>query len=59
MADTLPAAPQLEFATTIAINLGKADGTVTGPMINGIVIPASGGDFPWLRPDGVIAATGN
>ena len=72
MTDTRPAAPQLEFAMTIAINLGKvywvkptqygseraavylADGTVTGPHINGIVIPASGGDFPWLRPDGVI-----
>jgi hypothetical protein len=72
MTDSFPAPPQLEFAMTIAINLGPvywvrptqygseraavylADGTVTGPRINGIVIPASGGDFPWLRPDGVI-----
>jgi len=72
MTGSLPAAPQLEFAMTIAINLGKVywvkptqygseraavyllDGTVHGPQINGIVIPGSGGDFPWLRPDGVI-----
>ena len=67
-----PAAPALEFAMTISINLGKAyfvrpsqygseraavyllDGTVKGPDINGIVVPNSGGDFPWVRPDGVI-----
>jgi len=30
------------------------DGTVHGPAINGIVVPNSGGDFPWVRPDGVI-----
>jgi Protein of unknown function (DUF3237) len=30
------------------------DGTVSGPDINGIVIPDSGADWPWLRPDGVI-----
>jgi hypothetical protein len=30
------------------------DGIVSGPKINGIVIPGSGGDFPWTRPDGVI-----
>ena len=30
------------------------DGTVKGPNINGIVVPNSGGDFPWVRPDGVI-----
>jgi hypothetical protein len=30
------------------------DGVVIGPGINGIVIPGSGGDWPWVRPDGVI-----
>ena len=30
------------------------DGIVSGPDINGIVMPGSGGDFPWTRPDGVI-----
>ncbi len=30
------------------------DGTVEGPHIKGIVVPNSGGDFPWVRPDGVI-----
>ena len=30
------------------------DGTVEGPNIKGIVVPNSGGDFPWVRPDGVI-----
>ncbi len=72
MPDKTPAAPQLEYAMTISINLGKGywvrptqygseraaiyllDGTVTGPDINGIVLPNSGGDFPWVRPDGVI-----
>ena len=72
MTSTYPAPPQLEFAMTISINLGKAywvrptqygseraavyllDGTVKGPQINGIVVPNSGGDFPWVRPDGVI-----
>lgn len=31
-----------------------ADGTVAGPRLNGRVVPMSGGDFPLLRPDGVI-----
>ncbi|CAN5486128.1 hypothetical protein BH09PSE4_BH09PSE4_03930 [soil metagenome] len=31
-----------------------ASGTVVGPRLNGKVIPMSGGDFPLLRPDGVI-----
>ena len=30
------------------------NGTVEGPNIKGIVVPNSGGDFPWMRPDGVI-----
>jgi len=29
-------------------------GTFEGPGIRGIVIPGSGGDYPWVRPDGVI-----
>jgi hypothetical protein len=29
-------------------------GTVEGPRLNGRVIPMSGGDFPLVRPDGVI-----
>lgn len=31
-----------------------ADGTVEGPLLNGKVVPMSGGDFPLTRPDGVI-----
>ena len=29
-------------------------GTISGPKLNGIVIPMSGGDFPLVRPNGVI-----
>jgi len=29
-------------------------GTIDGPAIRGIVIPQSGGDWPLVRPDGVI-----
>jgi hypothetical protein len=31
-----------------------ADGYVEGPDVKGIVVPMSGGDFPLLRPNGVI-----
>lgn len=31
-----------------------ASGTVSGPCLNGKVIPMSGGDFPLSRPNGVI-----
>jgi hypothetical protein len=31
-----------------------ARGKVEGPRLNGIVIPMSGGDFPLVRPNGVI-----
>jgi hypothetical protein len=31
-----------------------ASGTVEGPLLNGKVIPMSGGDFPLLRGNGVI-----
>ena len=31
-----------------------ARGTVEGPRLSGSVVPMSGGDFPLLRPDGVI-----
>jgi hypothetical protein len=31
-----------------------AEGTVEGPEIRGRVVPMSGGDWPLLRPDGVI-----
>ena len=31
-----------------------ASGTIEGPRLNGIVIPMSGGDFPLVRPNGVI-----
>jgi uncharacterized protein DUF3237 len=63
MTNNLPAPPQLEFAMTIAINLGKAywvRPTQYGSeraavyLLDGIVVPNSGGDFPWVRPDGVI-----
>jgi hypothetical protein len=29
-------------------------GVIEGPEIRGIVVPGSGGDYPWVRPDGVI-----
>lgn len=31
-----------------------ASGTINGPRLRGQVIPMSGGDFPLVRPDGVI-----
>jgi hypothetical protein len=31
-----------------------ASGTIEGPLLNGTVIPMSGGDFPLVRADGVI-----
>jgi hypothetical protein len=31
-----------------------ASGTIEGPLLRGKVIPLSGGDFPLVRPDGVI-----
>ena len=31
-----------------------AEGWVKGPLLNGKVIPMSGGDFPLVRPNGVI-----
>ena len=31
-----------------------ASGTIEGPRLNGRVVPMSGGDFPLVRPDGVI-----
>lgn len=72
MAAPHPFQPQLEFAFTISITLGKpywvkppargdmraavhaAEGVIEGPLLNGRVIPMSGGDFPLVRPNGVI-----
>ena len=31
-----------------------SEGTVAGPLLNGRVVPMSGGDYPLSRPDGVI-----
>ena len=31
-----------------------ASGTIAGPRLSGKVVPMSGGDFPLVRPDGVI-----
>jgi hypothetical protein len=31
-----------------------AEGVVEGPLLNGRVVPMSGGDFPLTRPNGVI-----
>ena len=31
-----------------------ASGRVEGPLLNGRVVPMSGGDFPLMRPNGVI-----
>nr|WP_247878853.1 DUF3237 family protein [Niveispirillum sp. SYP-B3756] len=44
--------PTTMGATRAAIY--AAEGTVEGPGINGRVVPMSGGDWPLLRPDGVI-----
>ena len=30
-------------------------GEVEGPRLNGCVVPYSGGDYPGIRPDGVVA----
>jgi hypothetical protein len=34
--------------------VGIVAGTMSGPGIKGIVVAGSGGDYPWVRPDGVI-----
>jgi hypothetical protein len=38
--------------TRAAVYAGS--GTIDGPLLRGKVIPMSGGDFPLVRPDGVI-----
>jgi hypothetical protein len=32
----------------------NGEGTVTGPLLNGKLVPRSGGDYPLVRPNGVI-----
>lgn len=44
--------PTTQGATRAAIYAGS--GKIEGPRLNGRVIPMSGGDFPLVRPDGVI-----
>ncbi len=44
--------PSSQGATRAAIY--AASGKIEGPRLNGKVIPMSGGDFPLVRPDGVI-----
>jgi hypothetical protein len=34
--------------------VGIESGTIAGPLLNGIVVPDSGGDYAHERPDGVI-----
>ncbi len=34
--------------------IGVAGGTITGPRLQGIVLPHSGGDYPTIRNDGVV-----
>ncbi|MEJ2436091.1 MAG: DUF3237 domain-containing protein [Pseudolabrys sp.] len=45
-------APTAIGATRAAVY--AASGTIEGPRLNGRVIPMSGGDFPLVRPNGVI-----
>jgi Protein of unknown function (DUF3237) len=44
--------PSAMGATRAAVY--AADGTIEGPGIKGKVLPMSGGDWPLVRPDGVI-----
>ena len=44
--------PTSQGATRAAVY--AASGKIEGPRLNGKVIPMSGGDFPLVRPDGVI-----
>jgi len=44
--------PSSQGATRAAVY--AASGKVEGPRLNGKVIPMSGGDFPLVRPNGVI-----
>jgi hypothetical protein len=44
--------PTAQGATRAAVY--AASGKIEGPRLNGKVIPMSGGDFPLVRPDGVI-----
>lgn len=34
--------------------VGAGGGPVTGPRLNGRVLPSSGGDYAHVRPDGVV-----
>lgn len=44
--------PTTMGATRLAVY--AADGSIDGPQIKGRVVPMSGGDWPLVRPDGVI-----
>ena len=44
--------PSAMGQTRAAVYAGS--GTIEGPRLNGKVIPMSGGDFPLVRPNGVI-----
>ena len=44
--------PSSQGATRAAVY--AASGKIEGPRLNGKVIPMSGGDFPLVRPNGVI-----
>jgi hypothetical protein len=44
--------PTAQGATRAAVY--AASGKIEGPRLNGRVIPMSGGDFPLVRPNGVI-----
>jgi hypothetical protein len=35
--------------------IGVAGGSITGPRLQGTVLPYSGGDYPTIRNDGVVA----
>lgn len=53
-----PAGPRIRFPVRNGEARGfvaVASGTVSGPRLQGEVIPASGGDWPLFRSDGVVA----
>jgi hypothetical protein len=53
-----PEGPRIRFPVRGGDSRGfvpVAGGTVAGPRLTGVVVPDSGGDWPLIRADGVIA----
>jgi len=58
MTDPHPFFPKLEYAFTVTGQnraiIHITEGTITGPMLQGRVVPMSGADWAQIRPDGTL-----